>query len=133
MPSKFLDASSVCSYKRQQLSFKRYFKSSSFLSMNLCFSWSFYECFHSHCLQNLQFLSFGWLMQRTATSCSSVRLLFRIVAGPLIALLWSVGFANSHRLHLCPGLLMIMSVCLHTTSFCSLFLKFCATISVLIC
>ncbi len=47
-----------------------------------------------HCLQNLRFFSFGWLMQRTAASCFSVGLLFRIVASPLIALQWSVGFCQ---------------------------------------
>jgi len=59
-----------------------------FFCQNLYFSWAFHACFHSFIvLQNLQFFSFGWLMQRTATSCSSVRLLFQIGPGPLFALL----------------------------------------------
>jgi len=51
------------------------------------------------CLQNLQFFSFWWIMQRSAKSRSPVRLLFGIVAGPLIALQWSVGFCEQPQVN----------------------------------
>ncbi len=77
-----------------------------------------------HCLQNLQFFLIWGVNAENGNIVLLNRILLRIVAGPLIALQWSVGFANSHRLNFSHELLMIISVCLHLTSFCGLFLKF---------
>jgi len=72
-----------------------------------------------------------WLIQRTAIWCSSVGILFGIIAGPLVALHWSVGFENIHRLNFYYELWMIISVCVHMISFWMLFLNFfcCGAIS----